>query len=237
MTNAIIFHAFEVVLLLLTLREIKGAEYIGCPPGWIHFTDTCYLIRGGHDSWDTADLQCKNYGAELAVLRYVEQQDFINSQLHLKCVDRDESCPQRANNGDCLKLGQLMKSSCPFSCGLCSSLCENAYDQPGICASRAAEGYCDIYPVIMMKDCMKSCGCNGYSDEYWVSESLAVYQWYEPRYIKKCVILRIQNGILYEAPCTGVAGYICEMKEQVLQLPAVDSSRTGCPVVNVTFLE
>ena len=68
----------------MVLSNLQGVEkYKGCLPGWLHYKDVCYFIKGGHVSYDTAKSECDNLGGKLAAVDTTAHLDFVHSQLHI----------------------------------------------------------------------------------------------------------------------------------------------------------
>ena len=58
-----------LLLLLLLIFSLSTTEQNACPPGWLHWGESCFriLIKSYH-SWEDAMFECQNHGGRLAVL-------------------------------------------------------------------------------------------------------------------------------------------------------------------------
>ncbi|RUS76995.1 hypothetical protein EGW08_015252 [Elysia chlorotica] len=219
-------------------------EEMGCPPGWLHYRDKCFLIRGGHLDWATADSQCKSRGAELADFRgnYLNK-EFVYSQINAKCVDQRAECPEWASQGECLLSHDKMAEDCRFSCGFCSSICDNQDTHHDLCSRYVMEGQCVDNPQFMMENCMQACGCDGFGDHFWLQQqnkTISTWFFFRTKTVGPyCFQLHTKDRSIQEANCTieGGAGFICEKKEEKQVLPVHDEFNFGCPVNGFGYKE
>ncbi|XP_039862764.1 CD209 antigen-like protein E [Simochromis diagramma] len=63
-------------LLTKKTEELKK-QIIQCPAGWSSFSCSCYLLSGSSDSWDAARRDCRDRGADLVVIEFAKEQEYL----------------------------------------------------------------------------------------------------------------------------------------------------------------
>nr|XP_015821068.2 CD209 antigen-like protein C [Nothobranchius furzeri] len=63
----------------LNRLQVLLKEKIGCPRGWTVFTGSCYLLSTKSGSWDEGREDCRNQGADLAVIENDDEQAFLST--------------------------------------------------------------------------------------------------------------------------------------------------------------
>nr|QNH72433.1 toxin candidate TRINITY_DN13207_c0_g2_i1.p1 [Pachycerianthus borealis] len=62
----------------LLLSQVEASLCQNCPNTWVSFDNHCYRINyWTATSWHTAQRRCMDYGADLASIRYPEEQEFV----------------------------------------------------------------------------------------------------------------------------------------------------------------
>uniref|UniRef100_A0A8C6LX48 C-type lectin domain-containing protein n=1 Tax=Nothobranchius furzeri TaxID=105023 RepID=A0A8C6LX48_NOTFU len=70
----------NVLLLIgLIVLGVRCESEIGCPRGWTVFTGSCYLLSTKSGSWDEGREDCRNQGADLAVIENDDEQAFLST--------------------------------------------------------------------------------------------------------------------------------------------------------------
>ena len=68
----------------LLFKPNSIAAHFACPTNWHKNGGQCYKIFDDADDWITARSKCKQYpGADLAVIRSKDAQDFVNRKYSL----------------------------------------------------------------------------------------------------------------------------------------------------------
>uniref|UniRef100_A0A8C9S7Z2 C-type lectin domain-containing protein n=1 Tax=Scleropages formosus TaxID=113540 RepID=A0A8C9S7Z2_SCLFO len=59
------------------LRTLRSSSMQICPQGWVDFSSRCYYISCQQKNWFESQQDCKQRGADLAIINSGEEQDFI----------------------------------------------------------------------------------------------------------------------------------------------------------------
>ncbi|XP_060050368.1 C-type lectin domain family 7 member A isoform X4 [Erinaceus europaeus] len=73
-------------LALLVIAVVLGTmvHYSSCPPNWITYKNSCYLLGTSMDSWEGSKRQCSLLGSNLLKIDNSEELEFIRRQVSLR---------------------------------------------------------------------------------------------------------------------------------------------------------
>ena len=117
-----------------------GVLYQGIPTGTAENNNACRLSE-----------------VRFAVANIGDESMVCPSETKDKCKDKSSACPSAAET---LCWYEMVRSSCPSSCGLCPGMVPHrsttCYDSNSSCGSLALLGYC--YQEKVTSGCLRTCG-------------------------------------------------------------------------------
>ncbi|XP_052693863.1 perlucin-like protein [Crassostrea angulata] len=72
-------YVFGLIAIFVKYTESAG----GCPFGWDHHGDSCYLFSNDTQSWNSSSDICASFGASLIAIESQTEEKFIQNRLHI----------------------------------------------------------------------------------------------------------------------------------------------------------